>query len=1034
MRFPKRSVTSLVLFVGVVPLFAQPASDEARGVRAKFEAEREQAVKAKFPPSALVRADDLARRGEAALAANNPAAALRYFREARWQLPYLPAGLPEHVVRVFGESRMRHSDRVNALAYSPDGSRLASCSKDYTVRIWDLGNGRELITYRGHGTQPDDPTRNGTNVLGVTDVAFHPTDRKIIVSSCGNQVHEWDPETGKLLRTLLHLGKTDKPIKTLAFRPDGKFLAVGSDDGILRVVATDTGKIVYTSPSRNARIEKVAYSSNGKMIALGDSAGQVAVYAPELPNPLAMAVQGVDLGEVLGVAFTADNGAVFTCGRDQKARLTAGPKPDGTSAGNTATRLRDFLGHSGAVTCLAVNPGGDSLITGGEDKSVRVWEVASGKQLRSFQGHLTKVTAVATRPDGQQIASGSEDGAIRIWDIGTADDHKALTEASDSLWAVAFSPNGKRVAAAGADKAIRVYNPETGQLEATLAGAKAAITSLAFFSDSNRLASVGGDKSVTIWDVDKKQVVNQLTGHDSAILSVAVSEDGKLLVTGSADSTVRGFAPEDTKPLWTWKGRPAVCAVAIHKGGKTVAAGLADGTLVMLNASGSSVKEIATQAAHVAGVSCLAFSPDGLRLASVGGDGAVRIWSIAANGAATPLARFEGQARPGSVTGYSPLTGVAFSPDGRFVAAVGADSVVRLWDVETKSEVRGLRGHTDWITAVAFSPDGRFVASVGVEQDRALRIFELPPLDASSTGGHLLAVNAVAVSPDGQIVATAGTDQTIKLWNLTTGQQVGTLIGNADIPFALTFLGPDALVMGGSVPTGSAGRLHFWRVKPAQLLSSIPTGEVYATVALTDGSKLAVWASRPAVGDMVKNNTFELYDAKGTLLASLADKGRNIRAATFSADLEWAIAGDDQGTIRFWNLAKKERVGTDWPLFVRAVGDLGITTDKKTLVAVDDQGKVKVADIAKREAFPEFTAHAGGVRALVVAPKGNTFVTVGLDHEVKAWSLDPAALKEPKPLRSWKLPVPVNGVVYTPDGKQVVTANGDGTAYVLELP
>jgi WD40 repeat protein len=1034
MPFPMRLVVLLVGFAAAVPVLAQPAADDPRAMQAKFQAEREQAVKARFPAEALARADELARRAEAALAANNPAAALRYFRDARWQLPYLPAGLPEHVVRVFGESRMRHSDRVNALAYSPDGTRIASCSKDLTVRIWDLGNGRELVTYRGHSTQPDDPTRAGTNVLGVTDVVFHPSNSKLIVSACGNQVHEWDAESGKLLRTLLHLGKTDKPIKALAFRPDGKFLAVGSDDGILRVVQLETGKVTFTSPSRNARIEKLAYSSNGVMIVLGDSAGQVAVYAPELANPLAMAVQGVDLGEVLGVAFTADNGAVFTCGRDQKAHLTAGPKPDGSSAGNTATRLRSFVGHVGAVQCLGLIPGGESLITGGEDKSVRVWEVTSGKQLRSFQGHMTKVSAVAARADGKQIASASEDGAIRLWDISTSDDHKALREATDSLWAVTYSPDGKRVAAAGADKTIRVYNPETGKLEATLSGAKAAVTSLAFFPDSNRLAAAGGDKLVTIWDVDKKQVLTQLTGHDSAILSVAVSEDGELIVTGSADSTVRGFRPSEAKALWQWKGRPAVCAVAIRKGKKTVAAGLADGTLTTLDVSSGTPKEPTTQSAHVAGVACLAYSPDGQRLASVGGDGAVRIWSVAANGSLTPLARFEGQSRPASVTGYSPLTGVAFSPDGRYVAAVGADAVVRVWDVETKSEVRGLRGHTDWITAVAFSPDGRFIATVGVDQDSVVRIFELPPLDTSSSGGHLLAVHAVAVSSDGRTVATASTDQTIKLWDLATGKQLGTLIGNADVPFAVTFLGPDGLVMGGSLPTGSTGRLHFWRIKPPQLLTSIPTGEVYAVVALADGSKLAAWASRPAVGDAVKNNTFELYDAKGTLLTSLTDKGRNIRAATFSADLSWAIAGDDQGTLRIWDLAKKDRLGADWPLFVNPLADLGLTADKKTLVAVDEQGKIKVADVAKREALPEFTAHAAGVRALVVAPTGSSFVTVGRDHEVKAWSLDPATLKDPKPLRSWKLPVPVNGLVYTPDGKFVVTANADGTAYVLELP
>ncbi|MBA4186500.1 MAG: hypothetical protein C0467_00635 [Planctomycetaceae bacterium] len=1035
-----RAMVLFALVVGIaVPLdAAKSEAPDVKELQKKFLDEREQAVKAKFPADSLARADDLVKRAEAAIKANNTKAATRYLRDARWQLPYLPVGLPENVSRVLGESRMRHADRVNSLAYNADGTRLASCSKDGTVKIWDLGNGREIVTYRGHVDQPDDPTKGGTaggtNVLGVTDVAFHPTDPKLVASACGNQVHVWNPDESKPGKTLVNLGKTDKPIKTIAFSPDGRNLAVGADDGILRVYEADNGKATYTSPTRNARIEKLAYSPNGKMIVVGDSNTFAAVYAPGTPNPLAMTAQAVNNGEVMGVAFAPDNSGVFSCGRDGTARLTAGPKPDGTAAGNTSTRLREYTGHTGAVTTLAVVPDGSLLVTGGEDKTVRVWEIGSGKQLRSLQGHLGRVTASASRADGKQIASGSEDGAIRMWDLNADDDHRALSEAADSLWAVAFSPDGKHVAAAGADKTIRVYNPETGKLEATLTGAKSPITSLAFLPDSNRLVAGGGDQVVVIWDVAKEKAVKELPGHQSAVLSVAVSEDGKLVVSGSADKSVRGFDPESGKPTWTWNGRSAVCAVAIRKGNKYVAVGLADGSLVVLDVTAATPKEVFSQSGHVAGIGSAVFSADGNRLATVGGDGALRVWTVLENGALTSLVKFDGSAKPGGV--LSPLTGVAFAPDGRYVAAVGADSVVRVWDIQTKSEVRGLRGHTDWVTSVAFSPDGRYLASVGVEKDKVLRIFELPPLEVSGGGGHVQGVNAIAVSPNGKFAATAGTDQTIKVWDLATGKEVGTLVGNADTPFSIAFLGNYALVMGGSLPTRDTGRLHFWNTNPGRLTKSVPTGEVYTVVASKDGSRVAAWASRPAVGDAVKNNTYELYDAKGNAIpnTTISDKGRNVRAATFSADLSWAISGDDSGGIRIWDLTKKEPVGANWPLFANSVQDLGITPDQKLLVAVDDKGEVKVAGVEKREVLGTIPANKGGVRTLLVSPTGANFITVSNDREIKAWSLAAGDLKQPKPIRTWSFPVGVNALAYTPDGKQVVTANADGTAYVLELP
>lgn len=1040
MSLPVRLVALLILVAGVsVPLAAQPPGEptaaDAKALRDKFQAEREQAIKAKFPAETLGRADDLVKRADAALKTDNFKAALRHLRDARWQLPYLPPGLPANVTRVLGESRMRHADRVNALAYSPDNNLVASASRDGTVKVWDLGNGREVATYRGHVDQPDDPTKSGSNVLGATDVAFHPKEKEI-ASASGNQVHIWDPATGKAIKTLLNLGKTDKPIKALAYSPNGKLLAVGADDGILRVIESDTGKAVYTSPSRNARIEKVAFSPNGKLVALGDSTSQVAVYIPEgKGNQLAMSVQGVDLGEVMGVGFTADSGAVFTCGRDGRARLTAGPTPDGGSAPNTATKLRDYSGHSGPVTGLSVTADGKFLVTSGDDKTVRVWEVGSGKQLRSFQGHMTKATAVAVRGDGRQVASASDDGAVRVWDLNTTDDHKAMTESKESLWAVAVSPDGKRLAAAGADKKIRVYNPETGKLETTL-DATAAMTALAFLPDSNRLLAAGGDKMVKVWDVAGNKVLKEVQGHTLAVLTLAASDDGKLGVSGGADSTVRGFDPDSGKELWKWASRKAACGVAVRKGSKHVAVGLADGGLVILDVSGATPKELAGQPAHTAGCSCVAFSSDGGRLVSVGGDGAVRVWTVADNGQIAQLVRFDGQATPSSSTGFSPLSAVTISPDGRFVAAAGADAVVRVWDVQTKSEVRGLRGHTDWVTSVAFGPDGRFVASVAAEKDNTVRVFDLPPLDSGGgAGGHLLAVNAVAVSPDGKFVATAGTDQTIKIWDIATGKEVGTLIGNADTPFAVAFLGNDSLVMGGSLPTRDTGRLHFWGTTPPRLNKAVPTGEVYTVIPAANGQKLGVWATRPAVGDTVKNNAYELYDAKGDLLATYPDK-RNVRAATFTPDLAWAVGGDDTGGVQIFDMANKARIGGNMPMFTRSVVDLGITPDKKYVVGSDDEGLVKVGELknGKMEIVASGKAHKSGVRAVLVSPTGKTFFTISNDRELKAWSLTDLKAESLTEVRTWVLPVAVNGAAYAPGGKSVVTANADGTAYVLELP
>jgi WD40 repeat protein len=313
----------------------------------------------------------------------------------------------------------------------------------------------------------------------------------------------------------------------------------------------------------------------------------------------------------------------------------------------------------------------------------------------------------------------------------------------------------------------------------------------------------------------------------------------------------------------------------------------------------------------------------------------------------------------------------------------------------------------------------------------------LPSLDnAGSANGHTLAVNAVAVSPNGKFVATAGTDQTIKVWDIQTGKEVSTLIGNADTPYAIAFLGNENLVMGGSLPTRDTGRLHLWGVLPPRLSKSVATGEVYSIVASSDGTRFAAWATRPAIGDTVKNNTYEIYDAKGDPIGKpYTDKGRNVRSATFTPDLTWAVAGDATGGVQIFDLAAGERVGGNMPLFQRDVADIGVTADKKFIVATDDT-EVKVGELknGKLEVVAKGKPHNNTVRSIYVSPTGKNFITISNDREVKLWSLTELKAESLKELRSWVMPVTINSATFTPDGKSVITANADGTAYVLELP
>jgi WD40 repeat protein len=582
-----------------------------------------------------------------------------YYLAPQWGLPVAQPSL----ARVL-ES---YTGGVSAVAFSSDGSLLASAGFDGTVRVWDQVTGQPAATLEGHTD-------------GVNSVAFSP-DRRLLASASGDwAVRLWDPVTGQPAATLE--GHT-REVQAVAFSPDGNLLASASYDNTVRVWNPATGETTATLKGHTRGVNSVAFSPDGGLLASADNDGMVRVWDSVTGQPAATLERHT--GGVSSVAFSPDG------------KLLASASYDGT------VRLRDQVtghvttleGHTGGVRGVAFSPDGNLLASAGDDDTVRLWNPVTGQPAATLQGHTEGVMAVVFSPDGCLLASASADDTVRVWDPATGQPATTLERHTGGLRGVAFSPDGNLLASAGDDVTVRLWDPVTGQPAATFEGHTGGVNSVAFSPDGGLLASADHDGMVRVRDPVTGQPAATFEGHTGGVSSVAFSPDGGLLAIAGYDRTVRLW-DQATGHVTTLQGHTGgVSSVAFSPDGKLLASASFDGTVRLWD---QATGHVTTLEGYAGWVTSVAFSPDGGLLASAGYDGAVRLWDPVTGQHAATL---QGHTKGGMA--------VVFSPDGRRLASVGDDRTVRLWDTCSPALVSQLKVGVP-VAAIAWGPRGITVA------------------------------------------------------------------------------------------------------------------------------------------------------------------------------------------------------------------------------------------------------------------------------------------------------------------------------------
>ena len=559
-----------------------------------------------------------------------------------------------------------HSGQVTAVALSTDGRRAASVSADAMLKVWDVSRGRELITLHLLRSAPRYPKgdvhsillRYGTATTGGGDgcvalsgdgsmAVFAPPRMNVLWAvdihlwrslarkrRTGNASRRWKP--GRELRLL---GGHSDWVAGVALNKNGSLAVSACFDGTLNVWDVESGRVLRTIQGHSGHVTAVAVTPDGQRAVSASYDKTLKVWDVSSGRDLRTLTGHLD--RVMAAAVTPDGQRavsaswdntlkMWNLGRGYELRTLIGH----TSAVAAPEALLPFEEHLGksvlpgtsGVAAVAVTPDGQRAVSASADKTLKVWDLGSGRELRTLKGHNDAVLKVAVTPDGQRAVSGSEDKTLKVWDLGSGRELRTLKGHEEAVLEVAVTPDGQCAVSASADKTLKVWDLGSGRELRTLKGHEEAVLGVAVTPDGQRAVSASLDNTFKVWELGRGRELRTIKGANSffgAFLAVVTSGDGRRPV--SLKRRLRVWESDSGCELRTLTALAAWRA-ALSPDGARIAFGSRDKTVQIWDMEGG--RELMTLAGHGASVNDVVWTPDGKMLLSAGADGIIQVYAM----------------------------------------------------------------------------------------------------------------------------------------------------------------------------------------------------------------------------------------------------------------------------------------------------------------------------------------------------------------------------------------------------------------------
>jgi WD40 repeat protein len=429
--------------------------------------------------------------------------------------------------------------------FSPDGERLLTAANDGTARIW-TANGDEVAVLReSHGSV-------------ILDADWNEDGSLVVTAGIDQTARVWDPATGEVIAFLR--GHADA-VNTAVFAPGGHTVATGSADSEVRLwdlgrplVLRGHGQWDVPLEEREAQLSSVDFDPEGERLLTAATDGTARTWdaitgreqlrppgcesVSEVFSCLATAVGLGHVSLITEAEFGPGGETVLTTGEDGSAQVW-----EAASGANVA----HFEGPGSPAWGASFDPRGTRVVVAGEDGIARIGDVETARVLFELRGHDGAVTDAVFSPDGELVLTSGQDGTLRLWDAAEGTEQRVLAEGAGDVGGIAFSPDG-RLVAAPADQDVRVFDVESGEQVELLRGHSGLVQSASFSPDGTFVVSSSLDRTARVWDVREGTEVLVLRGHRAGVSSAAFSPDGARIATGAQDATARIWECEPCVP------------------------------------------------------------------------------------------------------------------------------------------------------------------------------------------------------------------------------------------------------------------------------------------------------------------------------------------------------------------------------------------------------------------------------------------------------------------------------------------------------